>query len=293
MNAVITDRNLRQIKQHGSCCFPISVCLARLSEYRDGQFPSHWHEEFEFLLVRSGQMLCTANGESVALSPGDAVFINSSALHTAVSTGQEDCAYYAVTLHPDFFGLQGTTLVETYVTPFCDSPFFNLCRIAADRASAQPILGALQAVCALYGSQEISRSIDIYTNVLVLWKALFLLCRDALSFDFYSSESERLHKMVSYIKKNYNQPITLEQVAESAGISKSSCSHLFKQYMKESPFHFLLRYRIDKGCKLLISTHMTVTEISAEVGLCTSSYFCEMFKRLKGITPSEFRNQNR
>lgn len=293
MNTVITDRNLRQIKQHGSCCFPISVCLAHLSEYKDGQFPNHWHEDFEFLLVRSGQMLCTANSESVSLSPGDAVFINSGALHTAISTGREDCAYSAVTLHPDFFGLQGTTLVETYVTPFCDSPFFNLYKIAADHPSAKLMLSALQAICTLYDSQEISRSIDIYTHVLILWKELFLLCRDALSFDFCRSESERLHNMVSYIKKNYSHPIALDQIAEAAGISKSSCSHLFKQYMKESPFHFLLRYRIDKGCKLLISTNMTITEISAEVGLCTSSYFCEMFKRLKGITPSAFRSQNR
>jgi AraC-like DNA-binding protein len=63
--------------------------------------------------------------------------------------------------------------------------------------------------------------------------------------------------------------------------------------MRESPFRFLLRYRVEKGCKLLLSTSMTVTEISAEVGLCTSSYFYETFKRIKGNTPSEFRAQNR
>ena len=293
MIPVSTNRDLRQMEQHGSSCFPLSVCLAHLSDYAGGRFPTHWHDDFEFLLVLSGQMRCTANGESVVLTPGDAVFINSGALHTAEATGGGDCAYYAVTVHPDFFGLPGTTLVATYVSPFCDSPFFNLCKISADSPDGRLLLNALRTVCSLYDAQGLSRTIDIHIQVLTLWKSLFLLCRDFFAFDFCSSESQRLHALVSYIKKNYNQPITLDQIAAAAGISKSSCSHLFKQYMKESPFHFLLRYRIDKGCKLLISTHMTVTEISAEVGLCTSSYFCEMFKRFKGMTPSAFRSQNR
>lgn len=291
MNAVTTDRNLRQIQQHGSCCFPISVCLAHLSEYENSQFPNHWHEEFEFLMICSGQMQCTANGESVELGVGDAVFINSGAIHTARPSGHEDCAYYALTLHPEFFGLQGTTLEKTYVMPFCDSPFFNLCKIPQEQRVAHPILDALRRIFDLYGSQDISRNIDIYIQVLLLWKSLYLLCRDFIPFHVYNKESERIHEIVSYIKRNYNQPITLEQLADIAGISKSGCSHLFKQTMRESPFRFLLRYRIEKGCKLLISTDMSITEIAAEVGLCTSSYFCEMFKRIKGMTPTEFRLQ--
>lgn len=291
VNTVTTDGNLRQIQQHGSPTFPIKVCISHLSDYANWQVPPHWHEEFELLLVLSGQMRCIANGEGVTLSAGDAVFVNSGAIHTTVPLKQQDCTYKAVTIHPDFFGMHGSILSKSYVLPFCDSPFFDICRIPQDQATANPILKSLQTLCDIYDSQENSRSIDIYIHALVLWKYLFSYCKDEIFYDFQSKEAELIHKIVSYIKKNYDQPITLNQLAEVAGISRSRCSHLFKQAMRESPCRFLLRYRIEKSCKLLISTNMCITEIAAEVGFCTSSYYCEIFKRIKGMTPTEFRLQ--
>ena len=206
----MTDQTLRQLQQHGTSSFPISVSFVYLSEYKGMQFPHHWHDEFEFLLIHSGQMRYTANNESVVLDPGDAIFFNSGALHTGAAVALKDCTYFAVTLHPDFFGMPGTALAENYITPFCDSPFFNFYKFAASREADRPVLRTLESVCALYDTQDVCRDIDIYTHVLLLWRALFLCCRDSLSFDFYSSESERLHKMLAYIKTNYNQPIMLD-----------------------------------------------------------------------------------
>ena len=71
----MTDQTLRQLQQHGTSSFPISVSFVYLSEYKGMQFPHHWHDEFEFLLIHSGQMRYTANNESVVLDPEQSVLL--------------------------------------------------------------------------------------------------------------------------------------------------------------------------------------------------------------------------
>ncbi len=287
MNKVIVDETFHELKQHGSFSFPFKVYQVHLSEYDGMRFPAHWHDEFEFLLIREGQMQCVINGEAMRLETGEGLFINSDTVHTGAAVNQADCSYYGVTLHPQFFGERAMAISQTYVTPFCDTPFLPFYKITSDA-----LLTKLRTVCELSASQDLERNINIYIAVLLLWKELFLACKDSFGIDLRSRDSGQVHEMISFIKEHYNQGITLDQIAASAGISKSGCNHLFKKYMKESPLRFLLRYRVEKGCRLLASTSMTVTEISAEVGLCTSSYFCETFKKIKGITPSEYRRIN-
>jgi two-component system, response regulator YesN len=100
-------------------------------------------------------------------------------------------------------------------------------------------------------------------------------------------------KAKKYIEKNYQSQILVEDVAREVSISPSYFKHLFKQ---ESGFTFsdyLTKVRIRKAKELLLNSDLNITEIAFETGYQNSNYFSIVFKNLEGISPSEYRKNNK
>jgi AraC family transcriptional regulator, melibiose operon regulatory protein len=84
--------------------------------------------------------------------------------------------------------------------------------------------------------------------------------------------------------------LTLEELALSCNISKSECCRFFKKVMRQSPFEYLLRYRIQKSVPpLLMGQELNITEISESTGFASASYYSEIFRRLMYCSPTEYR----
>ena len=107
-----------------------------------------------------------------------------------------------------------------------------------------------------------------------------------------SVKQDRIFTMLSYIHENYNRKLTLEEIAASASVSKRECLRCFQTGLGESPFHYLIHYRIQQAKKLLTSTDMTITLIAMETGFSTSAYFGKIFLRECGQTPGEYRRKD-
>ena len=93
-----------------------------------------------------------------------------------------------------------------------------------------------------------------------------------------------------YIENNYKEPITLDDMADLIGVSKSYLCRIFKEAHGMTPVNYLMRIRISKAKRLLISTDMKIKFLSEECGFNDSSYFCMIFRRMEGMTPDEFRS---
>lgn len=96
-------------------------------------------------------------------------------------------------------------------------------------------------------------------------------------------------KAVEYIERNYMQNISVEDIATAIGISRKYLYSVFNSILKISPKQYLIFYRIEKACIRLKTTNQTVMEISESVGYTNQFYFAKEFKRLTGVTPSEYR----
>ena len=107
-----------------------------------------------------------------------------------------------------------------------------------------------------------------------------------------SVNQDRIFTMLSYIHENYNRKLPLEEIAASASVSKRECLRCFQTGLGESPFHYLIHYRIQQAKKLLTSTDMTITLIAMETGFSTSAYFGKIFLRECGQTPGEYRRKD-
>ncbi len=104
-----------------------------------------------------------------------------------------------------------------------------------------------------------------------------------------ASGDERIEKMLQYISCNYQEDLKLEDLAEEFNFNYHYLSAYFNQQMKESFSDYLNRLRIEKACRLLEESDLSIAQVSSEVGYSEHSYFCRVFKKVMGKTPSLWR----
>lgn len=106
---------------------------------------------------------------------------------------------------------------------------------------------------------------------------------------YISDNSQRIDKVLNYISENYTSHITLEQVAELAGMTNSSFCRYFKKMTNKSFTHFLNEVRIHKATHLLIQEDSQITEVGYAVGYQSITNFNRQFKVIMGESPKSYR----
>ncbi|HJC72304.1 MAG TPA: AraC family transcriptional regulator, partial [Candidatus Ruthenibacterium merdavium] len=99
----------------------------------------------------------------------------------------------------------------------------------------------------------------------------------------------RMQQMVQYIQKHFSEMISLEDLAASANISRSEAGRCFQKYYADTPMSYLIRYRLQQAQRLLLTSTLSVKEISCKCGFSDSSYFVKVFRKHMEQTPSEYR----
>lgn len=100
---------------------------------------------------------------------------------------------------------------------------------------------------------------------------------------------DTIYKAVDYIKRNYMERITLEEVAKHVYLNPSYFSKIFKSEMKCTFVSYINKIRISASKNLLLDASIPLTEVSNLVGFEDQSYFTKVFKKATGVTPGRFR----
>ena len=105
--------------------------------------------------------------------------------------------------------------------------------------------------------------------------------------------SPAVSKALDFIAANYTEPITLEEIAEAAGLSTFRIAHLLKETTGKTALQNIHYLRIQEARRLLEESDMSCTDISYETGFGDQSYFIKQFKKWMGITPAKYRKSCR
>jgi AraC-like DNA-binding protein len=105
--------------------------------------------------------------------------------------------------------------------------------------------------------------------------------------DFYIQEA------VSYIEQNYQRNLTVEELADVCKLNRSYFSKLFKESMGCPPQEFLIRMRLSKATGLMESSSASIGEIAAKCGYPNQLHFSRAFKKRYGVSPREWRVQQK
>lgn len=106
-----------------------------------------------------------------------------------------------------------------------------------------------------------------------------------------SDEGTHLKEILDYIREHYTEDLTLQSVAERFNFSYSYLSAYFNQYAHEGFSEYLNKVRVGKACVYLEDAAYTIAEVSSAVGYSDHSYFCRVFKKVTGETPSSYRRE--
>lgn len=95
----------------------------------------------------------------------------------------------------------------------------------------------------------------------------------------------------AYIDSHLSREVTLEEVAEMVGLTPTYFSSLFKKMTNETFVQYRIKRRIEKAQSLLALPHVKMSDVASEVGYEDYPHFTKMFKKMTGVSPSEYRNQ--
>nr|WP_231036505.1 AraC family transcriptional regulator [Pectinatus sottacetonis] len=104
-----------------------------------------------------------------------------------------------------------------------------------------------------------------------------------------NGENELIIQVKEYIDKHYFEKLTFSRMCKIMHISESFLSHKFKKITGFSPIQYITRRRIGKAQSSLISSDVSITDIGAEVGYDSTSYFNMIFKKTVEMAPLEYR----
>ena len=133
----------------------------------------------------------------------------------------------------------------------------------------------------------ISHNLAVDCNISYLLSILINAC-------IYQNESnypKKIRKVCQYIDSHYMEALSLEDIALQNYISKYYLTREFKKYTGQTLIEYLRNVRLTQAKKLLLTTDLSISEISRQVGFEYANYFQNIFKKQEGVTPLHFRKQ--
>ncbi|SPR93695.1 AraC family transcriptional regulator [Bacillus altitudinis] len=283
----LIDNNLKELTEHSTTTWPIALYHTKIRDHMSGYIPFHWHDEFQFVFILEGEAEFHINEKILNIQQGDGVFINSGCLHMAKDANGTTCTYICLNVSPHF--ITTNELFTTFVHPYMhasQTPF-----ILFNRKDGWPnqIYQCIQIIQRLIEQTPAYYELELNIQLITIWKCLlqnrFQLTYDARKHD----RNKRMKHMLNWIHEHYHEKVLLQDIAREGQLSRSECCRYFNDILKKSPIHYVNEYRIQQSLILLQKTDLNITEIAYQVGFSSTSYFINIFKRVKNTTPLSYR----
>jgi len=102
--------------------------------------------------------------------------------------------------------------------------------------------------------------------------------------------NQQIKKVLYYIESNIEEPFLIEDLAKVAGYSPFHFCRIFKLSVGESVMEYIIRLRLEKGALKLFQTNLTI-DVALDIGYQTPNGFNKAFKKVFGLTPTEYKKQ--
>ena len=100
-------------------------------------------------------------------------------------------------------------------------------------------------------------------------------------------------KTIDYINENYHEKQTLEKLAKTFFVAKTTLMYQFKKYTNCSMIDYLLNVRLTKAKEMLLNSKKSVSDIAEACGFSSSNYFGLIFKKKENLSPANYRKHQK
>lgn len=239
----------------------------------NGKGIANWHENIEILYFFKGRGKVMYNQAEYMVEPGDMIIVNRDCMHAVAADG--DVEYYCLIVDSNFFRDNGINPDE-----------LSFLRQEHD----DDLKKVFEKVEKLLNGEDRYYAAKIRCEVLKF--ILYLI-------DNYSAQEENknivpknIAHAIVYIKKNYNQPLTVDNIVAQVGFSRAYFSREFKRITGVSIIAYLNHVRCSMARHILGSGTVSVKDAAEMCGFENLSYFSKTYKKLIGNLPSEDIGKN-
>lgn len=286
-NHFLIDEQKKQTVNYNLPNMPILFGDLHLKNIPNYAISGHWHEDIEFILVLKGEMILGVNGAIHTLQPETGVIINSNQIHFILSAKKRDCHFLSFLISPSLL-TSGADLYAHYIK----KSYFDVLILDKNISWQSSVISDITRLFYACSAQEKCYELYIRGIFFQVWAQV---CRYMPSDSLNKKSNAKsicLKQMLHYIHDNYQNPITLDEICQAGAVSKSVCFRIFNDFLLQTPFSYLMQYRVERSLILLRDPDITISEIAYENGFSGASYYAEVFRKYYNMSPSEYRRKN-
>ncbi|GKU82182.1 hypothetical protein NCCP28_15780 [Niallia sp. NCCP-28] len=255
------------------------------------QHPWHYHKEVEFLAIIEGNLAIQNKYNTTILGPGDVYIMGTSQPHRSCKPAFGVLKYIV-------FQVDLTKHFDQSILPYlyCFSELTHPLEQLNYIFEMNPLIKQ-EAHCLIIDSfkeaQEQQKGYEIAINYHIKKLMLLLVRHDTKNLLNYTEENDltRLKPVLDYIDHHLQHKISVEEAANLLNLSYHYFIKYFKKIMGLSFVDYINFKRIKKAELLLLTSDLSITEISYEIGISNIAQFYKLFKRLNNCSPKEFKQK--
>lgn len=261
----------------------------------DFTYPIHCHTEYELNFVENAAGVRRVVGDSAeVIGDYDLVLITGKNLehvweqHECTS---QDIREITIQFSPDFFPKYFEN--KNQLTSICHMLERARCGLCFPQQAIMKVYNLLdklaseeQGFYAVLDFLSILYELSLYDDARVLASSSFARIENF-------SDSRRVQKVQKYISEHYREEIRLTMLSDMVGMTPVSFSRFFRLRTGKTLSDYIIDIRLGFATRMLVDTTRTVAEICYDCGFNNLSNFNRMFKRKKGCSPKEFRENYR
>lgn len=275
-----------EIVQRGTEDFPFALFHVD-SGHSKYNMSAHWHSELEIVRIIEGEFHITLNNVSYVAKKGDVIFINSETVHQGIP---KNCVYECIVFHAEYLyqeNYDNCSFIKNLVDrEYMVNEYFP-CDDSELHRTINSVFDAIISKKAAYKLRVIAAMYNLFA---IIFEQKLYVGNIGKDSDLNVKNIAKLKKVLSFIRENYDKPITLEMIANNVNMSPKYLGSFFKSMTEKTPIDYLIEYRIEKAARRLRLSDMSVTEIAYSCGFSDLSYFIKTFKSIKGSSPGKYRN---
>ena len=272
---------LAEKKKHGTRGFPIEYYYIDQSHPRY-VMRAHWHKEFEIIRVLFGKFTIYLNNVKYELFEGDCLLIEGGCLKQG---HPEECVYECLVFDTAMLRRQVMSDSEKSYLDLTSSSFSY--KNLIDRADTE----LYSSICELFAAMREAEPFYELKIVGLLYDIFFEMHTKGYIIRHKNRAMERGLKTVTslleWIENNICEPITLSKLSSVTGLSEKYICRIFKLYTSKTVTEYINEQRVENAC--IAMADKSITDVAFSSGFNDLSYFCKIFKRYKGMSPSEYK----
>lgn len=249
------------------------------------EVPWHQHVEYELILITEGSGLGFIGNYVGEFKVGDIFFIGSNMPHTFKKENNNITSAIVVQFTDSFWGADFLALPENKLLR--DLFRLSMKGIKPEGKSKIALTKLIKKLEHCTGVSRISTLLDCL-DLLINEDNKTILSTSEMPV-LNEKYQDRMDTIFKFTISNFQEQITLNQIASIANMTVTAFCFYFKKSTKKSYVEFLNEIRIGHACKLLQSTNKPITEVCYESGFNTAANFNKQFIKFKKSSPSRFR----